>query len=523
MAAADRRKTKQQLMEELAELRVQAQIVANVAEGVMVARDIDNVIIETNGVFDAMFGYRSGELIGKHVSTLNDPQEQPPEQTVAAILDSLAKEGMWQGRVANIRKDGSRFWTTASVSHFDHFKHGTVTLTLQRDITEHKRLEEELRRRERELQTLLDHAPDIIARFDREFRHLYINAAVEGPTGTRPRSIIGRTISEVGLPDWLLAKWLGALRSVFDTGEPTTIEIENPSPLGTKHYVARLVPELADDGSVETVLSISQDVTERKKAEEELERHYALERGIRQELEAERDKRIEFTRVLVHELKTPITPVLAATELLLQQLEDETSLRLVESIERSASNLERRIDDFMDLIRGETDMLSLYLAPLNLVLLLENLGQEMVLVAKNEGHSLIVDLPSAIPEVQGDGDRLRQVVQNLLNNAVKYAPMGGEISLTARADRTSVVVEVHDTGHGMTEEDLERLFSPYFRRVEDRERLGGLGLGLALSKKLVELHGGEMWAMSKKGQGTTFGFSLPLDRRDDPVRRGSVA
>jgi len=253
------------------------------------------------------------------------------------------------------------------------------------------------------------------------------------------------------------------------------------------------------------------DITERRKAEEELQRLYALERGMRHELEAERKKRIEFTRALVHELKTPLTPVLAAAELLLQKTKDESSLKLVKSLERSASNLNRRVDDFMDLIRGETDMLSLDLAPLNPVSLLEDVAQEMTPVAANAGRFLATDLPSSAPDIQADSDRLRQVVQNLLNNAIKYSPSGGTITLSAMVDGTSLVVEVHDSGHGIPKNDLGRLFDPYFRRVQDRSRLGGLGLGLALSKKLVELHGGEMWVTSGRGKGTTFSFSLPLE------------
>ncbi len=165
----------------------------------------------------------------------------------------------------------------------------------------------------------------------------------------------------------------------------------------------------------------------------------------------------------------------------------------------------------MDLIKGETDTLSLDLAPVDIVSLLEDLAQEMAPVAMNAGHSLVVDLPSFSPEVQANSDRLRQVVQNLLNNAIKFTPAGGTITLAASVDGTSLVVQVRDTGPGITDLDMARLFDPYFRRVEDRERFGGLGLGLALSKKLVELHCGEIWVTSKRGRGTTFGFSLPLE------------
>jgi signal transduction histidine kinase len=135
----------------------------------------------------------------------------------------------------------------------------------------------------------------------------------------------------------------------------------------------------------------------------------------------------------------------------------------------------------------------------------------MMPVVLRDGHSLTVELPSSNPVVSADKDRLRQVVLNLLNNATKFTPPGGKITLMARTDNANLVVEVHDTGLGISKEDQVRLFDPYYRRVEDRERLSGLGLGLALSKKLVELHGGQIWVESEKGIGSTFVFSLPLE------------
>jgi len=263
-------------------------------------------------------------------------------------------------------------------------------------------------------------------------------------------------------------------------------------------------------GELANVIFI-RDITERKQAQEQLQLLYEQERDIRQRLEEEVRKRTEFTRALVHELKTPITPVLAAAELLLEEIKDERSLKLVQSIDRSASNLNRRIDELMDLIRGETGMLPLNLVSVDAVSLLRDIGLEMMPVALRAGYSLTVDLPSSNPVVSADRDRLRQVVMNLLNNAFKFTPEGGDITLRAREEGDNLIVEVQDTGPGISKADQERLFDPYYRRVEDRERLSGLGLGLAIAKTLVELHGGRIWVESKKGQGSTFGFSLPLE------------
>ena len=164
------------------------------------------------------------------------------------------------------------------------------------------------------------------------------------------------------------------------------------------------------------------------------------------------------------------------------------------------------------LARGETGMLQLVLETLDPVPLLGEIGQEMALVAEGKGQSLSVDLPASLPSVPADRQRLRQVVLNFLSNALKFTPAGGKITLSARADGANLVVEVEDTGPGISQEEQEHLFQPYYRRAEEKGRLGGLGLGLVLSKTFVELHGGRIWVKSEIGKGSTFGFSIPLEK-----------
>jgi signal transduction histidine kinase len=136
-------------------------------------------------------------------------------------------------------------------------------------------------------------------------------------------------------------------------------------------------------------------------------------------------------------------------------------------------------------------------------------------VPASRGQRLVSKLPPELPEVMADPVRVKQVVLNLLNNAFKYTPEDGRITLSARAEDSALVVEVKDNGPGMAKEERERIFNPYHRIDSDRERLSGLGLGLALCKTLVELHGGKIWAQSTVGKGSTFGFSLPIDGHAD--------
>jgi signal transduction histidine kinase len=222
-------------------------------------------------------------------------------------------------------------------------------------------------------------------------------------------------------------------------------------------------------------------------------------------------RRVEFTRVLVHELKTPLTPIVASSKLLVNELREEPWSSLARNIAQGASNLNNRIDELLDLARGEIGILHLELEPVVPLQLLHEVSNDMAPVASSHRQSLILDLPPSLPLVWADKNRLRQVVLNLLNNAFKFTPAEGKITLKAREKGANLIVEVEDTGRGISEEEQQRLFEPYYRVEDDRQRLSGLGLGLALCKTLVELHGGQIWVKSQKGKGSTFSFSVPLE------------
>jgi len=268
------------------------------------------------------------------------------------------------------------------------------------------------------------------------------------------------------------------------------------------------------------------DITERKEAQERLQQFYEQERKLRQDLEREIEKRVEYTRALVHELKTPITPVLAASELLLEEVKEGPLRGLVQSIDRSASNLNRRIDELLDLARGEVGQLELNYESVDPLPLLVGIVHEMIPVALSNRQTLTQELPSFLPTAWADRDRLRQIVYNLINNAFKFTPAEGKITLRAREDGANLVVEVEDTGRGISKQEQQRLFEPYHRVESDRERLSGLGLGLVLTKRFVELHGGKIWVKSKKGKGSTFGFSVPLEatsQKAERIKKGGKA
>jgi len=257
---------------------------------------------------------------------------------------------------------------------------------------------------------------------------------------------------------------------------------------------------------------------ERKRTEEHIQALYQQEKVLRQELENEIKKRVEFSHALVHELKTPLTPVIASIDALATRLKEEPWVSLARNVERGAEKLNDRIDELLDIARGEADMLKVNLKPLKPLPLLRQIAGEMAEVASRQGQSLTVDLPASLPLIRADESRLRQILQNLLNNALKFTAGGGEITLRAGEKGAELIVEVQDTGSGIAKQMQERIFDPYYREESDRQRLSGLGLGLALCKKLVKLQGGRIWVKSEKDKGSTFSFSMPLGTTDRQIK-----
>jgi len=229
--------------------------------------------------------------------------------------------------------------------------------------------------------------------------------------------------------------------------------------------------------------------------------------------EKQNEEWIRFVDTLNHELKTPLTSIIAAAGLLAEELEadgQESYQRLIQNIMHNSETLETRLAEFLEVIKTRGGGLRLELEPMDIKSLLQGVGWQMSPLIKGKGQHLVVDLPESLPLVQGDGQRLEQVVINLMSNAAKFTPKGGSITLRARKKENELLVEVRDSGIGISKEEQTRLFIPYSRLNSDIQRHPGLGLGLALAKQVVDLHGGKIWVESELGKGSTFAFSLPL-------------
>jgi len=221
--------------------------------------------------------------------------------------------------------------------------------------------------------------------------------------------------------------------------------------------------------------------------------------------------RRDFVANVSHEFKTPLTAIQGFAETLLGgALDDKDNrTRFVEIIREHAQRLARLTDDLLKLSRIEAGRLELELRPVRVQALVNGCVETSRFKAEAKGLRILVDLPEGLPPVRGDGAQLGEVLQNLLDNATQYTPPGGQITVSATANADGVTFTVADTGIGIPESDLERIFERFYRVDAARSReAGGTGLGLAIARHIVDAHGGRIWVDSAVGHGSRFHFRI---------------
>ena len=223
--------------------------------------------------------------------------------------------------------------------------------------------------------------------------------------------------------------------------------------------------------------------------------------------------RQDFVANVSHEFKTPLTAIQGFAETLLSgALDDPTSnRRFLEIIRTHAVRLARLTNDLLKLARIEAGKLEVEFFPVGLIELIEGCAETTLLKASRKQITLEIEVPPGLPPVRGDAGLLRDVLQNLLDNAIQYTPEGGHIRVSADLRSKEAVVTVTDTGIGIPASDKERIFERFYRvdAASSREA-GGTGLGLSIAKHIVEAHGGHLWVDSVIGEGSKFSFSIPI-------------
>ena len=355
-----------------------------------------------------------------------------------------------------------------------------------------------LRRSQRELQTLADNTPDVLSRFDQDLRFVFVNAAIEKVTGQKPAQFFGKTNRESGLPEDLCTLLDDALRKVFAEGIPHSVEFSYQAPEEVRYFATQLVPEFGQEDIVEYVLSVTHDVTDRMAYEKALS-------------EADRRKD-EFIATLAHELRNPLAPMLTGLQVLRLTLNPQGSHPTLEMMDRQLRQMARLVDDLLDVSRITSGKVLLRLERVLASSVLEAAVETVWPIVEARHHSFVVEVPPEPLWLDADPTRLAQVIGNVLNNAAKYSYDGGHITLAVRRERDEAVIQISDKGLGIPRSMLVRVFDMFtqVRETPDRTQ-GGLGIGLALVKRLVEMHKGSVSAESAgTGRGSTFTIRLPI-------------
>jgi len=273
-------------------------------------------------------------------------------------------------------------------------------------------------------------------------------------------------------------------------------------------HVASLEPNAFDLGS----LRFLQQVADQLALAVENSRLYSQEKQARLEIERQAKERTEFIDALVHEVKTPLTAILASSELMAVELSEDSSplSDLADNLNSSAHNLDQRVSELTDFAKSQGHQLVLDIQPIYISGVVKQVTKQISTLLRNKGQNLSFELPVSLPQVKADTERVAQILFNLLTNASKFSPANTNISLRVYPVDAFLTLEVTNSAPPISPEEAKRIFTPYYRS-ESVQRTSGLGLGLSICKRLVELQGGKIWVHSQDA-GNTFGFSLPLVR-----------
>jgi PAS domain S-box-containing protein len=421
------------------------------------------------------------------------------ERVLESIANAVKGKCAFETEHRVFRADGTVGWVHArSVPMLDADGDIREWIGMASDITPRKRAEQNFANQRRMYEAILTNTPDLAYVWDLEHRFIYANEGLLRMWGRTWDEAIGKNCLELGYEPWHAEMHNREIDQIVATRKPLRGEVPFNGAFGRRHYDYLLVPVIGTDGEVEAVAGTTRDVTERKQLEGSL-------------IDADRRKD-EFLATLAHELRNPLAPIRNAVHLLKAGNPTGESVRMArEIIDRQVHHMVRLVDDLLDVTRITVGQVNLRNERIDLRRMLDDALEAAAPAIEAGNHRLVVDLPGTPVQLEGDATRLSQVFQNLLDNAAKYTPPGGTITLRAERLGQQVMVSVRDTGIGISPDAQARVFELFTRvHPNDRIKTSGLGIGLALARKLVALHLGEIEVRSEgQGMGSEFIVTLP--------------
>lgn len=448
--------------------------------------DQEGIVTSWNKGSEKMFGYKKVEVLGKNLKDLIVPSEH--KHDFNEVLDKVrAGENIEPYETVRKKKDGTRIHVLYSVSYI-RSESGKIfnVAIIAKDISDQYKVREELIKRQQEFEALVENAPDLISRHDRKKRYLYVNQALAANDGRAPSEYIGKNFVDVGVEPTLAKQFNQAIEKVFKSKKPQSLFYWYDHLHQQLYFHSRFVPEYNDKEEVVSVLIVSRDITEIKKAEE---------------------RKDDFIAIASHELKTPLTSIRVFADVLARKSQK------IPDINNHVRKMSEQIDILIRLINELLDVSRIQRGTIELTkerFPLDVLTREVVeMLQPTTSHRIQLTSKSAV-YVTADKNRIRQVIINLLSNAIKYSPETELIEVFITKEKERIVLSVQDHGIGIEKKHRAKIFERFFRIYEsDSKRYSGLGMGLFISHEIVKRHKGRMWLVSEKGKGSTFYFSLP--------------
>ncbi|HEY5375106.1 MAG TPA: PAS domain S-box protein [Polyangiaceae bacterium] len=469
-------------------------LVENLPGSAIMLFDRDLRFVLVDGPEVAATGFSSAAMVGR------TPEECLPPEFAEAIIPNLRAV-----------LDGKRFSAEMPFGELRfqyeyvplHDRSGAVTtgLILAQNVTERYRAGLAVAERERQFRTLTENLPDLVARLDRAQRYIYVNPVFETFMRLPLQDLLGKSIGDLGMDATTQARWMTAVQRVLDFREATSIEDEFMGQDGLRTWEARLVPEISEAGEVDSVLIISRDVTERRAREEELR--------------LKNDELTRFTYTVSHDLKSPLVTIQSFLGFLVEDAkrgDAERVARDVSFIKTAAERMAALLTDLLQLSRVGRKQNTLERLPLR-----QLVDEALAMVAgRIAAHKPTITLEVESVSVLGDRLRLVEVFQNLLDNAVKFSSTADApriLIATAQLEQ-EIVISIRDNGMGIDARYQHKLFGLFEKLHPEME---GTGVGLALVKRIIDVHGGRIWVDSAgPGQGTTVSFTIPGTKREEP-------
>jgi PAS domain S-box-containing protein len=476
-------------------------VLESVPDYAIITLDPQGRVTSWNSGARGMTGYTAEDIVGKSLAALYTPEQQaqgkPGIELAQALEAGRAEDEGWRQR-----KDGSRFWANEVLAPLWDAAGALVGFSkVSRDLTDRRRAQELLQDREERLALVVDSADYAIFTLDCEGRITSWNPGAERTFGYPRDEVLGQSGAIVFTPeDRAHGVHEEEMRRARESGRAED-ERWHVTRQGDRFYASGVLAPLRAGGVMKGYVKVARDRTDRKHLEDAL-------RLAREAAETASRAKDEFLAMLGHELRNPLAPMVTALQVM--RLRGQASYEQ-EILERQVSHLTRMVDDLLDVSRITRGAVDLQRRPIELREVV-NPALELAgpLLEQRRSH-VDVQVPWRGAAVEADRDRLAQVVANLLTNAAKYSEPGSRIGLRGERDGAVVRVTVEDEGVGLAHDMIGTVFEPFVQQPQSIERSeGGLGLGLAIVRSLVEAHGGVVRAESDGlDQGSRFIVELP--------------